>query len=159
MAELAGIRRTEVVTMMSVWTRIGAVACLIAPLLAACGTDVQDTYPTPQERHPTSGGGYSGPNEGQDSIFGPGGLFGKSDTKNQGGGGGGIGVNAYLWRATLDTISFLPLTSADPFGGVIITDWYQPPELAQRAPQADHRHSRPPTARRRYPGQRFPPDP
>ncbi len=74
--------------MMSVWTRIGAVACLIAPLLAACGTDVQDTYPTPQERHPTSGGGYSGPNEGQDSIFGPGGLFGKSDTKNQGGGGG-----------------------------------------------------------------------
>ena len=40
----------------------------------------------------------------------------------------GIGVNAFLWRATLDTISFMPLLSADPFGGVIITDWYAPPE-------------------------------
>jgi len=44
------------------------------------------------------------------------------------GAGGGIGVNAYLWRGTLDTISFMPLASADPFGGLIITDWYQPPE-------------------------------
>jgi hypothetical protein len=41
--------------------------------------------------------------------------------------GGGIGVNAFLWRATLDTLSFMPLTSADPFGGVVITDWYSPP--------------------------------
>ncbi|MBT3398962.1 MAG: DUF3576 domain-containing protein [Rhodospirillaceae bacterium] len=40
----------------------------------------------------------------------------------------GIGVNAFLWRASLDTLSFLPLSSADPFGGVIITDWYAPPE-------------------------------
>ncbi len=38
-----------------------------------------------------------------------------------------IQVNAYLWRATLDTLSFLPLVSADPFGGVVITDWYSPP--------------------------------
>jgi len=43
-------------------------------------------------------------------------------------GGGGIGVNALLWRATLDTIAFMPLSSADPFGGVIITDWYAPPD-------------------------------
>ncbi|WP_372617056.1 DUF3576 domain-containing protein [Falsiroseomonas sp.] len=42
-------------------------------------------------------------------------------------GGVGIGVNAFLWRATLDTLSFMPLSSADPFGGVIITDWYSPP--------------------------------
>jgi hypothetical protein len=42
-------------------------------------------------------------------------------------GAAGIGVNAFLWRATLDTLSFMPLASADPFGGVIITDWYQPP--------------------------------
>ena len=41
--------------------------------------------------------------------------------------GAGIQVNAYLWRATLDTLSFMPLVSADPFGGVIITDWYSPP--------------------------------
>ena len=41
--------------------------------------------------------------------------------------GGALGVNAYLWRGALDTLSFMPLASADPFGGVIITDWYQPP--------------------------------
>ncbi len=39
-----------------------------------------------------------------------------------------IGVNGYLWRATLDTLSFMPLDSADPYGGVIITDWYTNPE-------------------------------
>ena len=39
-----------------------------------------------------------------------------------------LGVNAYLWRASLDTLAFMPLTSADPFGGVIITDWYANPE-------------------------------
>ena len=43
-------------------------------------------------------------------------------------GGGGMTVNAFLWRATLDTLSFMPLASADPFGGVIITDWYSPPQ-------------------------------
>ena len=39
-----------------------------------------------------------------------------------------IGVNGYLWRATLDTLSFMPLASADPYGGVVITDWYANPE-------------------------------
>ena len=38
----------------------------------------------------------------------------------------GIGVNSYLWRASLDTISFMPISSADPFGGVILTDWFSP---------------------------------
>jgi hypothetical protein len=41
---------------------------------------------------------------------------------------GAIGVNAYLWRATLDTLAFMPLQSADPFGGVVVTDWYVNPE-------------------------------
>jgi hypothetical protein len=40
----------------------------------------------------------------------------------------GIGVNSYLWRASLDTLAFMPLASADPYGGVIITDWYINPE-------------------------------
>jgi hypothetical protein len=39
-----------------------------------------------------------------------------------------IGVNSYLWRATLDTLAFMPLASADPYGGVIITDWYSDPQ-------------------------------
>ena len=37
-------------------------------------------------------------------------------------------MNGYLWRATLDTLSFMPLASADPYGGVVITDWYANPE-------------------------------
>ena len=38
-----------------------------------------------------------------------------------------IGVNAYLWRAAIDTVSFAPLVQADSSGGVIVTDWYSPP--------------------------------
>jgi len=40
----------------------------------------------------------------------------------------GIGVNAYLWRATLDTLSFMPLASADPWGGVVNYDWHVNPQ-------------------------------
>jgi len=39
-----------------------------------------------------------------------------------------IGVNAYLWRAALDTLSFAPLTQTDSNGGVIVTDWYANPQ-------------------------------
>lgn len=38
-----------------------------------------------------------------------------------------IGVNSYLWRAALETVSFAPLLQADSTGGVIITDWYANP--------------------------------
>ena len=40
----------------------------------------------------------------------------------------GIGVNAYLWRATLDTLSFMPLANAEPWGGVVNYDWYTNPQ-------------------------------
>jgi hypothetical protein len=39
-----------------------------------------------------------------------------------------IGVNSYLWRASLETLSFMPLTQADSSGGVIVTDWYSNPQ-------------------------------
>ncbi len=62
------------------------------------------------------------------TIFGKGGLnfFGSNDSGQNS--GGGLGVNSFLWRASLDTISFMPVNSADPFGGVIITDWHTPTE-------------------------------
>jgi hypothetical protein len=68
------------------------------------------------------------PMERGTGLFGEGGLtlFGTSRNKANDG-PAGIGVNAFLWRATLDTVSFMPLASADPFGGVVLTDWYQPP--------------------------------
>jgi hypothetical protein len=104
--------------------------------LSACGSDnpqVQADYPSGND---STWGTYN--NRGADSqeirdqsLFGGDGvvLFGGPDyDPSQGGDGAGIGVNSFLWRASLDTLSFMPLTSADPFGGVIITDWYTPPQ-------------------------------
>jgi hypothetical protein len=54
-------------------------------------------------------------------------VTGVSKDNKQQESGTGLSVNAYLWRGALDTLSFMPLASADPFGGVIITDWYAPP--------------------------------
>ncbi|KKC26524.1 DUF3576 domain-containing protein [Sphingomonas sp. SRS2] len=44
-----------------------------------------------------------------------------------------IGVNAYLWKASLETLSFMPLLQTDSNGGVIVTDWYvNPNQPAER---------------------------
>ncbi len=64
---------------------------------------------------------------GDGKLFGDITLIGPGQDEEDAG-ASGIGVNGFLWRASLDTLSFLPLASADPFGGVIITDWYSPPE-------------------------------
>ena len=60
-----------------------------------------------------------------------GGLLGKKAGISFGGNEGnnavssiGMPINPYLWKGSLETISFMPLSSADPFGGIIITDWY-----------------------------------
>ena len=104
-----------------------ALSCFsLAVLLTACGFAdlVQDT--------PTATGSrtvVTHPKDERSSVFGPSGLdffgAGKSDKDS---GSSGIGINSFLWRASLDTLSFMPLNSADPFGGVIITDWYSTPE-------------------------------
>ncbi len=125
------------------WGRavILAFAALGLLTLAACSHDqnlVQASYPeqaVPGTDIYTPNGqpiykGY----QGTESMFGKGGalggLFGGGSKPSGGVPGGGIAVNAYLWRASLDTVSFMPLASADPFGGVIITDWYS----TQKAP-------------------------
>ena len=56
------------------------------------------------------------------SIFGEQGL--KLFSSDNNADSGGIGVNAHLWRASLETFKFIPLTQTDPFGGIIISDWY-----------------------------------
>ena len=110
--------------------QLTAVAAL-AGLAAACGTDANVEQRYPDKGRTTSGA--NNPEYGEpEGIFGEGGinLFGGGNRNReaQGGAGAGIGVNAFLWRASLDTVAFMPLASADPFGGVIITDWYAPPE-------------------------------
>ena len=91
--------------------------------LTSCGNITKEAkYPTGHDRN-ISENIY----EEQQGIFGKDGLrlLGKSDAGNN---GNNLGVNAYLWRASLDTISFMPLASADPFGGTILTDWYSSPD-------------------------------
>lgn len=101
----------------------------LLPGLVACGGT-----------KPSEGAGRDAPsseyNTSQEQGSGQGRLFNDQGLvlgvgKGAGGGtardeGAALGVNAYLWRGALDTLSFMPLASADPFGGVIITDWYQP---------------------------------
>ena len=60
-----------------------------------------------------------------------------------------IGVNAYLWRAALDTCRSCRWSQADSNGGVIVTDWYANPTDAERADEADGHDPRPGSARRR----------
>jgi hypothetical protein len=92
-------------------------------LVAACQSGGVQDYP--DRRVPDSGNSR---NVEGSILGGEGGveLLGSDDDAPAG--GSGIGVNAYLWRASLDTLSFMPVDSADPFGGVVLTDWYSPPE-------------------------------
>jgi len=110
---------------------------LVAGLLAAALTGCGDPDSVKETKTGTDGGrgrydiyasAASNGKRETGGLFGPGGLFGSKDTRKEGEGGTGVAVNAYLWRASLDTINFIPLVSADPFGGVIITDWYTPAE-------------------------------
>ncbi|MBO0712830.1 MAG: DUF3576 domain-containing protein [Acetobacteraceae bacterium] len=101
--------------------------------LAACGGT--------QSRLPQGATNWADPNSEYNTDLTRGGSQGRLFSEQglvlgvgKGNGGGGsrdegaaLGVNAYLWRGALDTLSFMPLASADPFGGVIITDWYSPP--------------------------------
>ncbi len=96
----------------------------VALCLSACsGIETEAKYPTGLDRNQT--GGDNNIYGDRESIFGKDkGLFGK---KKKSVDESPLGVNSFLWRATLDTVSFMPLASADPFGGVILTDWYTDP--------------------------------
>ena len=71
--------------------------------------------------------------DAQNRLITGGGLFGKKASINLLGGdkesqqssvGMGLPINPFLWKASIETISFMPLASTDPFAGTIITDWY-----------------------------------
>ena len=97
--------------------------------LAACGGDDSKVRPVADNEYNDyrGQGGQKGKLGGdQGLVFG----VGKTSGSSRDQGSPGLGVNAYLWRGALDTLAFMPLSSADPFGGVIITDWYQPPSAA-----------------------------
>jgi hypothetical protein len=97
--------------------KIAAAAALAFALTACAAAGITPDAPPPTADRSSSSGGNNGGLI--DKFFG-----GDKSPGLQ----SGIAVNSFLWRASLDTISFMPLSSADPFGGVIITDWYSPPE-------------------------------
>ncbi len=104
-----------------------ALGIALMATLSACSSVKSETtkiedLKTPEEKRKTGFGKLFG----EDAF-----LFGGDRRREEGSGdGAGLGVNSYLWRASLDTLLFMPVNSADPFGGVIITDWYSPPEAA-----------------------------
>ncbi len=100
-------------------------ALLLTMIVAACsGTQPVGEQQTTEEIRNRQGGRLFG------DAFTFGNLRRRADDPGAAA-GGGIGVNTYLWRASLDTVAFMPLASADPFGGVIITDWYAPAESTE----------------------------
>ncbi|MGE4351125.1 MAG: DUF3576 domain-containing protein [Bdellovibrionales bacterium] len=100
-----------------------AVAATLLCVLSACadsGITTQADY-SDKQREETYKNGSLLSDKGGFAILG--GDEKKADQN-------GIGVNGYLWRASLDTLSFMPIASADPFGGVILTDWYAAPNAS-----------------------------
>lgn len=89
--------------------------------LAACSSVDTDSKNYPMDNEDSRRAKH-GKLLGEDGVNLFGGGKDADDSK-----GAGLGVNSFLWRASLDTLSFMPITSADPFGGTILTDWYEDP--------------------------------
>ena len=98
--------------------------CIALFTLSACTTGTFTRSPSSRDIQADSDENESLKALRQESAAAGNTLFGgdKDDSA-----GAKIGINALLWRASLDTVSFMPLASADPFGGVILTDWYSNP--------------------------------
>ncbi len=93
---------------------------LVSVILSGCGGNAKTeaVYPDSDKERIYRYGSLSG-EEGISLMKGS-----RKDDSAQ----SGIGVNSFIWRASLDTVAFMPLASADPFGGVILTDWYVNPQ-------------------------------
>lgn len=121
---------------MSISRRILITSAAITVLgLGACTGGAEGEGPIKTEAKYPTGADRDGQTATNDiyadapSIFGKNGLsIGGDRDEDNPDGSSGIAVNSFLWRASLDTVSFMPLASADPFGGVILTDWYTPAE-------------------------------
>ncbi len=95
--------------------------CAAALLLSACGLtpDENQQFPkTEEDRRKERLGKVTG----EEGL-----VIGGTSEKDRDAGKNPLSVNSFLWRATLDTLAFLPISSADPWGGTILTDWYEDP--------------------------------
>lgn len=108
---------------MKQMTRKMTLVAALAVSLSACSNatiEKAETNPLPHDM--TKGEGlFSGKSGNLLDIF-------RDDDKDEAPSVARIGVNGYLWRSTLETLDFLPISSADSAGGVVLTDWYNNPE-------------------------------
>jgi hypothetical protein len=102
-------------------------ALVIAGLAGCAGSDEQDIDLGNQDKQDKDLKRYGSVFGGDDTGLV---LFGGDDDESNGssGFGPGLAINPFLWRAALETTDFMPLIQTDPVGGVIISDWYSPPE-------------------------------
>ena len=106
------------------WASASRTLCgLAVVMIAACsGMTVEEPEMRPTEQRERIREQY-GTITGEDNLV----VFSSRERQEEEASRGpSIGVNVYLWRAALETIDFMPLVQADPFGGVIITDWHSP---------------------------------
>ncbi len=105
--------RTVSCPCFSLFSRKTAGLLLLTCLCACSGVSTDPTYKDKQKDDLYKYGSLASDSGGIS-------ILGSKEKKRE----EGIGVNGYLWRAVLDTISFMPIASADPFGGLITTDWH-----------------------------------
>jgi hypothetical protein len=108
-----------------------------AAVLSGCGSDPEKPQPTADVPPPAPS---SKAESGDTGVFGWLGVTGDSSTPSTSSSSSsssssglkpedrkGVAVNAYLWRSSLDSLSFMPMEQTDPFAGIIKTGWYTPP--------------------------------
>jgi hypothetical protein len=94
-------------------------------VLSACST-TQQTAEAPKSREDKTKLSFG-------SLAGPEGItLGSEKISGRTNDAGGQVVNRILWQASLDTLKFAPLISSDGAGGILVTDWYQPPNAKDR---------------------------
>lgn len=117
---------------MKILSLFSAYTCLLSGVLLLGGCqnnavpekDINDDYETATRREKKAF--ENGKFFGEDSfIFGDDRTLKNTDSQ-------GLTVNRYLWRASLEVLSFMPLALTDPFGGTILTDWYQEQGSSER---------------------------
>mgnify|MGYP005842537801 CR=1 FL=1 len=97
--------------------RPGVGAAMAVALLALAGCGLEGKPPVAQADRSLA----DGSRDREASRVGD--MFALTRDNPDAAGGGSLSVNRFLWLASLDTLSFMPLTSTDPFSGVIVTDW------------------------------------
>jgi len=104
---------------------------LAAAVLSGCGSDPEKATPTAEAPPPAPAAKAE---SGDTGVFGWLGVAGDSTTESPAPSKAlkaedrkGVAVNAYLWRSSLDSLSFMPMEQTDPFAGIIKTGWYTPP--------------------------------